>query len=116
MSILETASAYTCTCQTAHFAKPLGALQSPMAELLNTFAAPSPAERIIVRERILQIADDGSQLDNEIKRVEKILASLRRNRAALHKLSDMDRVLCCCNVSNTVAALGQQSWSLTMHF
>ncbi|KZP12876.1 hypothetical protein FIBSPDRAFT_149038 [Athelia psychrophila] len=86
MSIPETAGA--CTCQTAQLAKPLGALQSPMAELLNTFAAPSPAERIIVRERILQIAEDGSQLDDEIERVEKILASLRHNRAALHKLSD----------------------------
>ncbi|KZP17947.1 hypothetical protein FIBSPDRAFT_746204, partial [Athelia psychrophila] len=59
-----------------------------MAELLGSFGAPSPAERAIAREKILQIAADMSELDNEIGRVEKILERLRQNRVALQKHSD----------------------------
>lgn len=74
MSLPQTASA--CTCQ---LVKPLADLQSPIGELLSTFAAPSREECIIVRERMAHISMDISQLDNEIER-------LRYNRADLHKL------------------------------
>ncbi|KZP06016.1 hypothetical protein FIBSPDRAFT_765065, partial [Athelia psychrophila] len=87
MSIPETAGA-GCTCQTAQLAKSLADLQSPMPELLSTFAAPSREEIVIVRGRMAQIAVTMSQMDNEIERVEKILTSLRYNRATLPKLHD----------------------------
>ncbi|KAF7981064.1 hypothetical protein HWV62_35538 [Athelia sp. TMB] len=58
-----------------------------MAELLSTFAAPSPAESAIVRERILNIAADLLILDTEIGRLKKILKGLRHNRKALQRLS-----------------------------
>ncbi|KZP08113.1 hypothetical protein FIBSPDRAFT_761921, partial [Athelia psychrophila] len=68
--------------------KPSSGLQSPIAELLDTFVVPSPAECTLVHERILQLSLDMSKLDNEIGRVEKILEGLRHNRVALQKLSD----------------------------
>ncbi|KAF7981065.1 hypothetical protein HWV62_35540 [Athelia sp. TMB] len=71
---------------TARMAAALVAPQSPVAELLATFAAPSPAESFVVRERILQIARDLSQLDNEIGRVEDLLQGLRRNHEDLRRL------------------------------
>ncbi|KAF7972276.1 hypothetical protein HWV62_18612 [Athelia sp. TMB] len=71
---------------TARMTAALGAPQSPIAELLATFAAPSPAETYVVRERISQISTDLSQLDNEIGRVEDILQGLRRKREALQRI------------------------------
>ncbi|KAF7972274.1 hypothetical protein HWV62_18608 [Athelia sp. TMB] len=57
-----------------------------MAELLGTFAAPSPAESAIVHERISKITADLSNLDTEIGRLEKILQNLQHNRKALQRL------------------------------
>ncbi|KZP27043.1 hypothetical protein FIBSPDRAFT_731496, partial [Athelia psychrophila] len=80
--------ASNCTCQTARLAKPLGSFQSSMTAILGPFGAPSPAECAMVRENILQIAADMSELDNEIGRVEKMLERLRQNRVVLQKHSD----------------------------
>ncbi|KZP14631.1 hypothetical protein FIBSPDRAFT_1048636 [Athelia psychrophila] len=80
--------ASNCTCQTERLAKPLGSLQPPMADIIGPFGSPSPAECATVRENILQIAADMSELDSEIGRLEKILERLRRNRVALQKHSD----------------------------
>lgn len=89
--MLNPDNATTCTCQVAQLAKPLGSLQSPMTELLESFAAPTPAERPIVHERIEQLAADMSHLDDEIDRVERVLESLRHKRAALQQLSNKHR-------------------------
>ncbi|KZP08121.1 hypothetical protein FIBSPDRAFT_668025, partial [Athelia psychrophila] len=49
---------------------------------------PSPAECAMVREKILQIATDISELDNEIEQVKKILERLSQNRVVLQNHSD----------------------------
>ncbi|KAF7972272.1 hypothetical protein HWV62_18604 [Athelia sp. TMB] len=77
-----------CTCRTAQLAKPLGSPQSPIAELLGTFAAPTPEECTVIRDRIQQIGVDISTLDSEIERVETILERLRHKRSALQNLSN----------------------------
>ncbi|KZP08106.1 hypothetical protein FIBSPDRAFT_672424, partial [Athelia psychrophila] len=49
---------------------------------------PSPEECTMVREKILQIAADMSELDNEIEHVKKIFERLGQNRVVLQKHSD----------------------------
>ncbi|KAF7974254.1 hypothetical protein HWV62_13156 [Athelia sp. TMB] len=61
---------------------------SPIAELLGTFAAPTPSECTIIRDKIQQICVDISTLDSEIERVEAILERLRHNRSSLQKLTN----------------------------
>lgn len=76
MSILEMAPADARTCEMAQLAKPLDALQSPMIELLKIFAAPSPAQYVIVRKAMLHIAGNMFKIDHKTERVEQIIASL----------------------------------------
>ncbi|KAF7982870.1 hypothetical protein HWV62_25100 [Athelia sp. TMB] len=88
MPIPNITSETACTCQTVRLAKPLDGLQLSVTELLETFAAPSPAECSVIRERIGHIAADMTILDAEIERVEDILARLRHNRAVLRQRSN----------------------------
>lgn len=76
-----------CTCRTAQFVN-LDSLHSPISEIVDNFATLHPEECTVIRERISQMAADMIMLDNEIRRVEKVLEDLRCNRMALKKLSD----------------------------
>lgn len=88
MSTTHSHPVSACICQTAQLAKPLNDSQLPMHEILRTFFVPSPAECIFVREKMSQIAAHMAQLDDEIDQVNKSLASLRDNHAALQRLSN----------------------------
>lgn len=69
-------------------AQPLDSLQSPVLALLDSYAAPSPTERTLVRDKVSEIASDLLQLNNEIDRVRGVLEALCRNRNRLQQFSN----------------------------